>query len=317
MNALNSKTFTDQPQGNGDLQEPITIVTVCDNDYTLLLAALLKSIEINLKKQQRINLYVVGDGVSEKNKRKLLKSVNPAIFSLTWLNIEESIPEGAHIPLDHSTFPKTVYVRLFIPYFVDQGIDKVLYLDVDMIVVEDISKLWQIDIGDKIVAGVVDRAELIGNRWSGIANYAELNIARDTKLFNSGLIVLKPKEWREREIAAKVVKCTEENAQYAVFADQYGLNVVLANQWFELDSKWNCFATLDEKNPYIIHFIGTKPIYKSYNANEAYKEEFYKYLRLTEWRNHKPISDYYRILKKFNNKVGKKVKSFFKLEAAN
>jgi len=294
-------------------QDVVTIVTVCDNGYTVLLSALLKSIELNLREPQPINLYIISDNISKTNKDKLLKSVNSSLFSLTWLTIEESMPKGTRLPLDHSSFPRSVYIRLFIPYFVDQSISKVLYLDVDMIAVKDISALWQVDIGDHIVAGVVDRAGKVGVRWSGIKNYAELGLSPETKLFNSGLLIIKPQEWRKQKIAEKVIRCTEENAQHAVFPDQYGLNVVLANQWFELDQKWNCYASSEEKDPYIIHFVGTKPLYKSYDNNEGYKTEFYNYLKFTEWNSYKPVSNYFRLLKKINTKLGKKIRGLLRL----
>ena len=66
-----------------------------------------------------------------------------------------------------------------------------------------------------------------------------------------------------------------------IFPINMGLNVIFANQWFELDHRWNTFATLNEKDPYIIHFIGRKPIYSSYENNESYATDFFSYLQLT------------------------------------
>ena len=50
----------------------ITIVTVCDNHYTVMLAALMKSIEVNHSSGECIDIYVVTDKVSKKNIGKLI-----------------------------------------------------------------------------------------------------------------------------------------------------------------------------------------------------------------------------------------------------
>ncbi len=94
------------------------------------------------------------------------------------------------------------------------------------------------------------------------------------------------------------------------FPDQYGLNVVFANQWLELDSGWNSYSIVEKDDPNIIHYIGIKPIFTSYNYVQKYKDEFYHYLSLTPWVNFKPIGNHVRLYKKLKNKVFKKVQRF-------
>jgi len=283
----------------------ITIVTICDNHYMMMLAALIKSIEINYRSTDKIDLYIVEDNVSERNKKKLIASVNPELVGLYWLKMSEVIPPNLKLPLDYSSFPLNIYARLFIAYFIPSHLEKVLYLDVDMIVLEDISKLWKTDLEDKIIAGVVDRAELVSCSWAGILNYRELGIPADTKYFNSGLLLINTVKWRNSEVTNKIITCVKDNMKFANFPDQYGLNVIFANQWVELDPRWNSQAMLSLENPYLIHFTGRKPIYTSYNYNEHYKNEFYKYLQLTEWKNYTPVGEYRRLLKKIYNKFEK------------
>ena len=79
----------------------------------------------------------------------------------------------------------------------------------------------------------------------------------------------------------------------------------MANKWFELEPKWNWFAFKENENPSIVHFLDIKPIFKSYNSQEIYKQEFYKYLGLTPWKNFKPISGNHRNIRKMYNKIKK------------
>ena len=288
------------------MPNPITIFTVCDNHFSVLLAALIKSIDINHHTEEHINFYIVGDKLNLVNKNNLLKCADANKISIFWVDIDDIIKNKSILPLDSSSFPLIVYIRLFFPLFIPPEIDKVIYLDVDMIVRKDISALWNTDLGDKIIAGVPDRSEIVSCSWGGITNYKELGISPETKYFNSGLLFINCSKWIELNITEKIISCISNNTKYANFPDQYGLNVVFANQWLELDSGWNCYSMVEKDDPYLIHFIGIKPIFTSYNYVQKYKDEFYSYLKLTPWASFKPIGNHVRLFKKFWNKASKK-----------
>ncbi|PRY52362.1 lipopolysaccharide biosynthesis glycosyltransferase [Arcticibacter pallidicorallinus] len=290
------------------MNNAINIVTVCDNHYAVMLAALLKSIEVNRVGAEQIFLYIVDDGLKANSKRKISDSVSGNVFKLTWLSLDDVISDKSRLPLDNSTFPLNVYIRLFIPHFVPESLERVLYLDVDMIVETDIAKLWEVDMQGKVIAGVVDRSETVSSKWGGITNYEELGLRPETKYFNSGLLLIDPIKWREEDLTNRILSCVNENSQYAGFPDQYGLNVVLADQWLELDRRWNSYATSDDSDPYVIHFIGVKPIYISYDLNSGFKNRFFHYLSLTPWSGFKPISNNFRLMKKLYNRIVKRWK---------
>lgn len=82
--------------------KPHTIVVATDNHYVVLLAALIKSIESNLKGSQKIDFYIIEDRVSQRNKAKLEKSVNPSISNLIWKDRSTIIPKDIQLPTDRS-----------------------------------------------------------------------------------------------------------------------------------------------------------------------------------------------------------------------
>ena len=290
----------------------LTLVVACDNHYLILLAALIKSIEANLRSGQPIDVYVIEDKLTNANKQKLQDSVNSNITSLHWQKMEEVIPAGMQLPLDKSSYPLNIYMRLFIPYFIPKEVDKVLYLDVDMIVQADITSLFEIDLGNNYIAAVLDpRIITFDNSWGGILNYEELGFSGQTRYFNTGLILMQLKSWREHDLTTKILQCIDANKKYLNYPDQYGLNVALANKWFELSPLWNHFSTIDtNEKPFLIHFVERKPIYQSYNYNQGFKKTFYHYLHQTEWKNFKPIGESFRYIKKFKNIWGKVKKMF-------
>jgi len=284
----------------------ITLVTVCNNHFAVMLAALLKSIVENQHGTDFISIYIVDDGISRKNRRLLESIIQAPNFDVIWIPIKKAVPKHIRLPLDNSTFPLCVYARICIPYFLPPGIGKAIYLDADTLVECDISKLWNVDITGYGLAAVMDKAKTVSARWAGIKNYKALGIPADSLYFNTGVLVMDIKKWREDDIPKKVFRFIEENIQYATFPDQYGLNVYFANQWSVLPAHWNSYAQDDTPNPHIIHFTGMKPIYKGYQFNEHYRSRFYGYLSTTPFRKFKPKSTYHRLLLKVLHILEKK-----------
>jgi lipopolysaccharide biosynthesis glycosyltransferase len=290
----------------------INIVAASDNYYAVLLGALIKSIEVNHKTGEKINFYIIDDGISPANRKKIEQSGSAAMFTFFWQKTKDVIPPTVKIPADKSAFPITTYLRLFAPYIIPETATRVIYLDVDMILMEDISKLWYVDIGDKVIGAAMDLCETVGSQWGGIPNYKELGFDGNVKYFNAGMQVMNPIKWRAQDLTNKVIKDINDNMAYVNFPDQYGLNVALYNKWFELDQRWNCFAALKIEKPWLIHYLDIKPIFTSYNSNEAYKKDFYTYLELTPWKGFTPISDYRRVIRKATIKIKKLVVSYFR-----
>jgi lipopolysaccharide biosynthesis glycosyltransferase len=289
--------------------KPLNIVVASDNHYIILLAALIKSIEANIRPGQKINIYIIEDNVSAASKKKLQQSINQGITSLIWKSMNGVIPTGMKMPMDRSSYPLNIYMRLFIPYFIPQEVEKVLYLDVDMIVQKDITVLFENDLSNYVVGAVLDpRIITFDNSWGGILNYKELGFAGDTRYFNTGLILMNTRKWRDQNVTEKIIECIDHNKKHLNYPDQYGLNVVLANQWLELDPLWNHFCTIEHPNPFLIHFVQRKPIYKSYDNSPEFKKIFFSYLDQTKWKNLKPIGESKRYIKKVKNILNK----FFK-----
>lgn len=281
----------------------ITLVVACDNHYLIMLAALLKSIEINHVSSEHIDVWIIDDDVTKNNKIKLERSISDRFITINWINSRNAIPEGMSLPLDKNTYPLNIFMRLFIPYFLPNNIKKALYLDVDMLVLTDISELWNVDIGDNIAGAVTDSICKTVN--IGIKNYKELGLDGSENYFNSGLLLMDLRKWIQSDVTPKVIHCVNENRDFATFSDQYGLNTVLHKKWKQIDALWNYYSNGDHPKPNLIHFFHRKPFYSTYNYNKDYQKLFYQYLNQTEWRNTKPVSEFKRYLVKIGNIVEK------------
>jgi lipopolysaccharide biosynthesis glycosyltransferase len=287
------------------MKDTISIVVASDNFYAILIAALLKSIDVNHKTHEHINFHIIDDGISNKFKSQLENIVDPSRLTIFWHSSKSIIPSNLSIPVDTSGFPMTTYLRVFAPNVVGLDVHKLLYIDVDIILQDDISKLWHMSTGEHVIAAVQDIAKTVDCDWGGLPNYKELGLDPKTKYFNAGVLLINTDKWREQNISAEIIGALIKYKETVQLGDQYGLNVVFATKWQELDPKWNWFASLEKGNPSLIHFLDIKPIFTTYNSNEYFKQEFFRYLDMTPWKNFKVINGKNRLFRKAFNKIKK------------
>ena len=77
-----------------------------------------------------------------------------------------------------------------------------------------------------------------------VFNYRELGIPAEARYFNSGVLVLNMKVWREQNLGGQVIEYLQHFQPNVVFHDQGGLNAVLHDSWFALDLRWNQMASV-------------------------------------------------------------------------
>jgi hypothetical protein len=85
----------------------------------------------------------------------------------------------------------------------------------------------------------------------------------------------------------------------------------MANRWVVLDPRWNWFADTACEDPFLIHFVGRKPMYQTYDNREEFKKIFFEHLNKTKWNNFKPIGESKRYIKKISN-ILKKIPDFLR-----
>ena len=173
--------------------------------------------------------------------------------------------------INHMTF-----ARYFIPDFVTE--DKVLYLDSDLIVTDDLTDLFELDLGENYLAAA---RSCFG---AGVG-------------FNAGVLLINNKKWRSETIRQKLIELTEKEHENVKEGDQSILNMLFKDQYSLLDDKYNFQIGFDagaaEKNhtfifeisltpsPKILHYISPDKPWKQFSVGRL-REEWWKY-SFMEW----------------------------------
>jgi lipopolysaccharide biosynthesis glycosyltransferase len=133
-------------------------------------------------------------------------------------------------------FTVAMWFRILLPELVDA--DRVLYLDVDTLVLDDLDPLWRTDLSGSYV-GAVTNVLMPHHRHRP----AQLGLADDA-YFNSGVLLMNLEAMRADD-------CTRAIADYAAaggpaleWPDQDALNVVLGGRRTPLHPRWNAMNSL-------------------------------------------------------------------------
>lgn len=255
----------------------IPILYACDDNYLPLMGASIYSLMENADKKHNYIIYILytPTGIQENNINKI-KAMENDSFKIVFVNVEEELTKIAKKLKTRDYYTNTTYYRLFVSKLFPQY-EKMIYIDSDTIVLGDISKLYNIDIGDNIIAGCTDESVVVTPVFR---EYVEKVVGVDSfeKYFNAGMIVINLKEFKNQNIFEKFLQLNDDY-YFEVAQDQDLLNVLCKDKVYYLDIGWNKMPIKDEnyQSLNIIHFNhGFKPWFFD---NVLYQEYFWNYAK--------------------------------------
>lgn len=299
------------------LSNRIVVVYAADDNYAYLAGVSMLSLLCNCKAD--MDIYVLDDNISKENKQKLLSIAeqkefkdNSRLFFIDMKSAIEDIKSKTNrsygLVLDgHKSF--TAYSRLYLSDLMPENINKVLYLDCDIVIAaQGIEELFNIAFENgKIMAAATDYANQEYKEWLGIP--------RQEKYYNSGVMLIDLEAWRSSQCSDIIFKhMTEHGCVGYPFADQDYINLCLRDKIQTIPLKYNvqtpnfmypsymsvkCAYNVNSKNyyrkyeyktavknPVCIHYSGMafiRPWYK--NSNHPKKEKWLNYFYQSPWKD--------------------------------
>ena len=238
---------------------------------------------IENNKKSNFKFYIINQDIPESNFFELNEAFkNEQDIEFINCKINEKINKLLnHVPTPGG-FSKENYYRLFLNDFVDT--DKIIYFDCDMIVQSSIKELWDTKLNNYIFGAVRD----------SLVDGKHLNFNKEIKYFNSGMLLINLKKWKENKIKENCLKYVKQNYKKIKWVDQDGLNYVAQGKWLELNAKFNNQLNnniLDKRiKPVIIHFNGGNKPWK-FESLGKYKKKYWQYRNKTKF-NRKIADDF-------------------------
>lgn len=259
----------------------------------------------NNKNFKDISIYYIDDNISKNKKSQLETLVNsysrkiyfipapdPSIFFS--FNFKERYQMG------HS------YMRMCIGSLIPYNVDRILCLDSDTLILGNLSELWNIEMGDNILAGVADCLNMK-------AFSRRLHLNTNNIYCNAGMFLINLEAWRNKKIEDNIKSVIKKYNGNIFFFEQTLMNLCCKNHIIKLSAQYNCytlfyafsyknlirwrkptiFYTKEEvskaiQNPIIIHF--TRNFYMTSrpwieNCEHPMTDVYRKYMLKTPWKH--------------------------------
>lgn len=227
------------------------IAAASDQNYICHIAALLQSIIKNTTSDTQIIFHLLSNSISNDSLNALLFNTSKKL-TLKKYDISDL---SKHL---HGGIPQTIaltsYARLFLPSILPEDIDRVLYLDCDTIINRSLDELFDLDMEDYAIAGVLDT---LPDDKAKIA----INLKTDDPYVNAGVLVINLKFWRDNYVQNSFMDYLTENNGVVYHHDQGIINHVLKGKILIIDPRYNLTSNYFS-HPYSYLFKSNFPFYK-------------------------------------------------------
>ena len=276
------------------------IVCSTDNCYVMQTGIMLTSLFEN-NREADIRVHVLHNGIDSNSITLIERIACDYGQKITFYLVDESLfsafPIGRDGQNTHVGTSYATYYRLFLSELLPNDINRVLYLDGDIIVMDSLNELWATDMHDKAIAAVPDSYN------NKIEHYNRLHYPQQLGYFNAGVLLINLDYWRTNNVVSAFCQYASARPDSLYCHDQDILNYVfrdckivlplrynmLNEYWFKTRHSvvsWEFDSQMQygQQHPAIIHFTGLpKPWFS--NCHHPMKPEFEHYRAISPWRD--------------------------------
>lgn len=252
----------------------INICLSTDDNYSKYAGVVIASVLANAADDDKLHFYILDGGITLENKEKILSLKSIHNCEINFVKIDENLFEIFKQVKTHSYISIATYYRIKVASIL-ADVDKIIYLDCDVIVNSSLKELFNYSLNNCAVGGVLD----IKNQRAKLKNKTYVN---------AGMLVFDLNKIRKDNIEQDFCEYTKNNFDKIVMGDQQIINDVLENKIQIFPDEWNVQSSnfVNRSNytthPKIIHYVGKqKPwLYGSWNY---FKKYYFQNLQLTPW----------------------------------
>lgn len=263
------------------IRREMPIFFAVDDSYCPFLAVAIQSLLDNSSRENIYLIKILNTDISDENKRIIARYERENV-DIEFVDLNYYIKKVKDKLYTRDYYSKTTYFRLFIPNLYPQY-DKALYLDSDIVILSDIADLYNLDMGDNLVAAAPD--DVI--QFNGVfRTYAEkvVGVADYRRYFNAGVLLMNLHQLRKFMFQEKFLFMLDR-IKFTVAQDQDYLNRLCKGRVKLFERVWNRMPIEDPKikveDVKLIHY---NLAYKPWHFEDIlYKEFFWMYAQETEY----------------------------------
>lgn len=230
---------------------PLYVAYASDENYAPIAAVSILSLMEHNQDAPEIIVYYLADNMSEQSKEKLREIVEQYQRTILFFDMKDIVTRLKEIGA--TAFGKSsnysTYARIFIQNFVEDTIEKILFLDCDTLICGSLQPLFEEELGHYALASTKD---VLPEYYC-----KKLGIAKEAFYFNTGVLLINLPQWRKLACEERAVKIMLNKHPYYWMPDQDTLNVAFQNEIKVLDARYNCLSA-----NIIWHYKSLKKVYE-------------------------------------------------------
>lgn len=282
----------------------IPIFFTVDDKYVPFLAVALQSLIENSSEKNYYLIKILYTSITEENQEKIKKYEKENV-NIEFVDLNYYINKIKNKLYTRDYYSVTTYFRLFIPNLYPQY-NKALYLDCDIVLLADVAELYNIDMGDNLVAAAPDD---VIQKIEVFQEYVEkvVGVADYRNYFNAGVLLMNLDELRKFDFQKKFLYSLEK-IKFAVAQDQDYLNRLCKGRVKIISNVWDKMPISNDTDTNDLKLIHYNLAFKPWHFEDIlYKEYFWEYAKKTEFFDEIiKIRDNYTEEDRFNDKEGDK-----------
>lgn len=253
----------------------MNILVTLNSNYVRPLRVMLKSLFLN-NPEESFSIYLMHSSLTDGELEDLNSFIDNHGSRLNVISIDDGCFANAPVLLHYT---REMYYRLLAHKFLPDDLDRILYLDPDILVINPIKELYDMDIKEYLYAAA----------YHDIISIKEINKLRlrpyeIDAYYNSGVLLMNLKLHRQFIEEKAIYEFVGKNHYRLIMPDQDILNALYAKKIKSIDEKlynydvryfryykvmsnnlWNMDYVI--KNTVVLHFCGKKkPWMNDYNG---------------------------------------------------
>ena len=269
--------------------EDFEILYCFDDNYNIQALTSIISYLDSVKQKQTINIIHTTGSIENQLPKEIKEHKNLKIIKVyKFKNYEYKFPNIENVHISEAT-----YFRLFIQNYLEKNIKKIVYIDPDVICVNDPSTKINLIFNEmKKNNKVISAKTEVYKSSENEEVFKRLKLTE--KYFNAGVMLIDFHEWSYRDLTNKLLKRLNDISKDIKFWDQDVLNSFFDGDYFELDENLNFTAfkmKASDEQKSLIHFLGSKKPWLTSGvfekSSEIYHFNFRKFNSSTYHIEHK------------------------------
>lgn len=241
-----------------------------DDNYLQHCVAMLCSLFEN-NKEHEIYVHLLVDSLSDDSRQLISKLCKRYHGKAIYYNIDSKVLENVQLNSNinfngKQMYSIATYFRMLLPTLLPKEIRRILYLDCDVIILQDISELYNLNLENYGVAAVTESVIY------GSYHRFKMGLGLQHTTFCAGVMMINMDYWRQDHSQEKLLEYCKRSWKGVYMQDQDALNYVFRDRWFVLPFKWGkmpfAIAPIDKKQKWfdIKEFV-EKPCIYHYSAH--------------------------------------------------